>query len=137
MDAPVSVLCVDMVDNLAGAILEVKMVDKNLAMAVLNGLRHKYPGLEGDTTGSHADIVPAKETGLYTLCFTDNNRKRYKATMDHFKQYSKQKPVISRGLGAEQVLVGFNVKEEAVEAFRVNMNNEDFPELHVAAVSRT
>ena len=98
-DTPVSVLSVDMTEVYGGAMIEVKMKDKDMTMAVLTGLKHKYPGLEGDTTGSHADIVADKETGLYTLCFTDTHRKRYKATMVKFREYSKQLPVISRGLG--------------------------------------
>ena len=57
---------------------------------------------------------------MYTLCFTGSKRKRYKATVEKFKEYSKQLPVISRGLGAELVLVGFHEKEESVEAFRKN-----------------
>jgi hypothetical protein len=36
-------------------------------MAVLRGLKHKYPWLEGDETGKYADIVKARETGLFTL----------------------------------------------------------------------
>ena len=51
--------------------------------------------------------------------------------------YSNQLPVISRGLGAEQVIVGFHAKKEAVEAFRENMDSEEFLELHVASVSRS
>ena len=110
---------------------------KEMTMAVLTGLEHKYPGLEGDVTGSHADIVPDRETGLYSLCFTDTHKKRYKATMEKFKEYSEQLPIISRGLAVDQVLVGFHKKDEAVEAFRQNQDNEEFPELHVAAGSRT
>ena len=115
---------------------KVKLMDKDLAMAVLTGLKHKYPGLEGDTTGSHADILPDQETGMYTLCFTDTKKKRYKGTMEKFREYSKQLPVISRGLVAEQVLVGFHAKEEAVQAFRENLDSEEFPELHIAPASR-
>ena len=46
---------------------------------------------------------------LLTLCFTDSQRKRYKATMEKFKIYSKLSPVISRGRGADQVLVAFHM----------------------------
>jgi len=132
-DTPVSIMCVEN----GSVFIEVKLRTKDMAMAVLGGLRHKYPGMEGDTTGSHADILPDKKTGLFTLCFTDTHKKRYKATLDMFKKYSKQPPVISRGLGLEQVLVGFHHKEEAVEAFRENLDSEEFPELHVAPVSRS
>eukprot|EP00092_Neocalanus_flemingeri_P015933 GFUD01017250.1.p1 GENE.GFUD01017250.1~~GFUD01017250.1.p1 ORF type:complete len:1654 (+),score=467.45 GFUD01017250.1:121-5082(+) len=135
-DTPVSILCMDNMTD-GGAVLEVKLRDKDMTIAVLNGLRKKYPGLEGDSSSNHADIFPDKETGLYTLCFTDTNRKRYKATMEKFKMYSKQLPIISRGLGEEQVLVAFHAKEEAVKALRQNLDNDEFPELHVASVSRS
>jgi len=136
-DTPVNLLTMEMAGDVGGAMIEVKLGDNDMAMAILNGLKHKYPGLEGDFLGTHADILPSKETGLYTLCFTDTKRKRYKATMDKFKMYSKQVPVICKGLGAEQVLVGFHAKEDAVEAFRQNLESEEFPELHVATVSRS
>ena len=45
--------------------------------------------------------------------------------MEKFREYSKQLPVIGRGLGAELVLVGFHDKEEAVQAFRENLYNEE------------
>eukprot|EP00092_Neocalanus_flemingeri_P097510 GFUD01124274.1.p1 GENE.GFUD01124274.1~~GFUD01124274.1.p1 ORF type:complete len:456 (+),score=149.98 GFUD01124274.1:197-1369(+) len=135
-DNPVSLLFME--DTVgSGAMLEVKLRDLDMAMAVLIGLKHKYPGLEGDTTGIHSDILPDKETGLFTLCFTDIKGKRYKATMEKFKIYSKQLPLISRGLGADQVLVAFHAKEEAVTALRADLENEEFPELHVAPVSRS
>ena len=99
---------------------KVKLSDRDLAMAVLTGLEHRYLGMEGDTTGTFADILPDKETGLYTLSSTYTKKKRYKGTMEKFREYSKQLPFISRGLVAEQVLVGFHAKEEAVQAFREN-----------------
>jgi hypothetical protein len=133
-DTPVSILCME--DISGGALLEVRFRDQDMAVAVLQGLKHKYAGLEGDETGKHADIVEDKETGLFTLCFTDSKRKRYKATMEKFKIYSMLSPVISRGLGADQVLVAFHMKEEAVQALKENFDNEEFPELHVAPVSR-
>ena len=133
-DTPVSLLCIENISE--DAVLEVKFRDQDMAMAVLQGLNHKYPGLEGDETGKHADIVKDVETGLFTLCFTDSKRKRFKATMEKFRVYSKQPPVISRGLGAEQVLVAFHIKEEAVQALKENFDSEEFPELHVAPVSR-
>ena len=107
-----------------------------MAVAVLQGLKNKYVGLEGDKKGKLADIVKDKHTGLFTLCFTDSKRKRFKATMEKFKVYSKQLLIISRGLGADQVLVAFHETEEAVEALRENFDKEEFPELHVAPVSR-
>ena len=133
-DTLVSLLCIENISE--DAVLEVKFRDQDMAMAVLQGLNHKYPGLEGDETGKHADIVKDVETGLFTLCFTDSKRKRFKATMEKFRVYSKQSPVISRGLGAEQVLVAFHIKEEAVQALKENFDSEEFPELHVAPVSR-
>ena len=70
-DTPVSIMCMENSEVVGVPLIEVKLRDKEMAMAVLIGLKHKYPGLEGDTTGSHADILPDKETGLYTLCFTN------------------------------------------------------------------
>ena len=73
----------------------------------MQGLKHKYSGLEGDKTAKHANIVyRTGRFGLLTLCFTDRKRKRYKATVDKFSVYGKLSPVISRWLGADQVLVG-------------------------------
>ena len=137
-DTPVSLLCMENPFGAPGAaMLEVKLRDKDMAMAVLQGLKHKYPGLEGDVAGLHSDILPDKKTGLFTLCFTDIMKKRYKATMDKFKIYSKQPPIISRGLVADQVLVAFQTKEEAVEALRANLDSGEFKELHVASASRS
>merc|ERR1719318_2085895 len=133
-DTPVSLLCIESIPG--GDILEVKFRDQDMAMAVLQGLKHKYLGLEGDETGTHGDMFMDKETGHFTLCFTDSKRKRYKATMEKFRNYSKLSPVISRGAGAEQVLVAFHMKEEAVLALKENFDSEEFPELHVASVSR-
>merc|ERR1719341_1579837 len=133
-DTPVSILCMEGVSG--GAVLEVRFRNEDMAVAVLQGLKHKYVGLAVDEDGNHADIVKDKETGLFTLCFTDSKRKRFKATMEKFKMYSKLIPVISRGLGADQVLVAFHTKEEAVLALKENFDNEEFPELHVAPVSR-
>ena len=95
-------LTMEMDGQVGGTLIKVELRDKDMAMLVLNGLKHKYPGLEGDFLGTHADILPGKKTGLYTLCFTDTKRKRYKANMDKFRMYSKQVPVICKGLGAEQ-----------------------------------
>merc|ERR1719186_1124657 len=133
-DTPVSLRCIE--NKTGAAMLEVKLSDKDMATAVLLGLKHKYPGLEGDMTGAHFVMFPDKVTGLYTLCFTDTKMKRYKATIEQFKHYSKQLPIISRGLGVNQVMVGFHAKGEAVEALRANLDNEEFPELQVASGSR-
>ena len=130
-DTPVSMTYA----NKGNTVIEVKMKHQDLAMAVLNGLKQKYPGLEGDTSGSYADIFPDKKTGLYTLCFTDSMNKRYKATMDEFQKYSKKLPIISKGLGKEEVLVGFEVKNDAIEAFRNNFGSVEFPKLHIAPAS--
>jgi len=132
-DAPVSILYVEN----GNTVIEVKMKNKEMAAAALKGLKQKYPQLEGDTSGSHADLVPDKVSGLYTLCFTDSNKKKFKATLDMFKKYSKQLPIISRGLGKEQVLVGFEDKYAAVEAFRDNLDSAEFPQLHIAPTSRS
>ena len=111
-DTPVSIMCMENSEVVDVPLIEVKLRDKEMAMAVLTGLKHKYSGLEGDTTGSHADILPDKETGMYTLSFTDIKKKRYKGTMEKFREYSKQLPFISRGLGAEQVFVGFHANDQ-------------------------
>ena len=57
--------------------------------------------------------------------------------MERFKVYSKQLPVISRGVGKEQVLVGFHDKNDAVKAFSENLDSEVFPNLHIAPGSRS
>ena len=107
-----------------------------MAVAAQKGLESKYPGLKGDNTGTHADIVPDKVTGLYTLCFTDTKKMGFKATLEKFKSYSTQVPVISRGLGKEQVLLGFPDKCAAVDALSDNFDSEEFPKMHIAPSSR-
>jgi len=134
-DTPVSMVRIGIEQG--KTVIEVKMKDQDMAVAVLNGIKQTYPGLEGDTTGSQADIIPNKNTGLYTLCFTDTMKKRYKATMEKFQMYSKQRPIISKGLGKEQVLVGYVEKNAAIEALRDNICSAEFPKLHVAPVSRS
>jgi len=131
-DTPVSMQFV----NEGNTMIEVKMRDQDMAMAVLNGLKQKYPGLTGDTSGSHVDIFPDKKTGLYTLCFTDSMKKRYKATMDRFHKYGKKSPIIKKGLGKEQVLVGYEDKNAAIEALRDNIDSAEFPKLHIPPASR-
>ena len=135
-DIPASALLIENNEDGDEAVVEVKWKDKDMAEAVLQGLKQKYPGLQGDTSGVHVDIVPDSKTGLFTLCFTDSKKKKFKATLDKFKTYSLQPPVITRGLGADQVLVGYQTKEEALEALKSNIDSVEFPKLHVAAGSR-
>ena len=83
------------------------------------------------------NIVKDRKTGLYALCFTDTMKKKFKATMEKFAHYSKLcPPVISRGVREDQVLVGFHDKEDAIEALKENIENDEFPGLHVANVCR-
>ena len=52
------------------------------------------------TVGVNADILPDKETGMFTLVFTDKKEKKYAGTAARFQQYCTQPrigPVISRG----------------------------------------
>ena len=76
------IACVGQQAISGGALPEVRFRDQGMAAAVLQVLKHKYVGLEGDETGKHGDIVKDKETGLFTLCFMDSKRKRYKATKE-------------------------------------------------------
>ena len=62
--------------------------------------------------------------------------KKYKATVDKFKMYSKHQPVISKGHGKDQVVVGFVDKNAAVEALRDNIDSFEFPKLHISPASR-
>merc|ERR1712025_1082334 len=131
-ESPVSIMFVEKND----CVIEVKMREKGMALAALHGLKQKYPGLEGETGQSHSDIVPDEKTGLYTLCFTDSRMKKYRATVDKFKVYSKHQPIISKGHGKDQVLVGFVDKNAAVEALRDNIDSSEFPKLHIAPACR-
>ena len=131
-ESPVSI----MFDEKKDCVIEVKMREKGMALAVLHGLKQKYPCLEGETGQSHSDIAPDEKTGLYTLCFTDSRMKKYRATVDKFKVYSKHQPIISKGHGKDQVLVGFVDKNAAVEALRDNIDSIEFPMLHIASASR-
>jgi len=136
-DSPVSVL--PATDPASGqSILEVKMKDEEVALAAFQGLNHKYPDLEVDCTGAHVDIIPDKDTGLYTLMFNDKLGKKYVGTLAVFKKYSSgQGPAIKKGDGAQEVLVAYKVKEDAVRALKENLDNPDFPDLHVAPSSRS
>ena len=85
------------------------------------------------------DIIPDKETGLFTLMFIDKNQKKYAGTVAVFKQYcssSKSGPFISKG-GQWEVLVAFKIKNDAIKALKENLDNPEFPELHVAPSSRS
>ena len=56
-----------------------------------------------------------------------------------FQQYCRQpggRPVISRGEAAQEVRLGFGLKEEAVRALADNRSNPQFPGLGVAPCSR-
>ena len=132
-EKPVSISCVE---SMTRKCVEIKFREEEAARTVLHGLEHKYSGIVGDHAGMFKNIVEDEQTGLYTLCFNDVNRKRFKATMDKFSVYSQVPPVISRGGGSDQVLVGFQEREEAVEALQKNIECEEFPGLHVATVSR-
>ena len=86
------------------------------------------------------DIIPDKETGLFTLMFIDKHQKKYAGTVAVFKQYctnAKSGPFISKGSGQGEVLVAFKIKNDAIKALKENLDNEDFPELHVAPSSRS
>jgi len=107
-----------------------------MALAVLNGLALKYPCLIGDWDGEHSDIKPAEESGLYTLCFIDLKHKRFKGTNEVFGKYSNTAPLISRGEKEGQVLIAYQLKKDAITALSSNVDNEDFPMLHVAHNSR-
>ena len=134
-DKPASIIQVeDMFDN---ACIEVKFKQEEIATAVLQGLMHKYPTMVGDYKGNLKNIVRDKRSGLYTLCFTDSKKKKFKATMDKFSAYCLDlPPVISRGVGGEQVMVGFQREEEAKRALLENLESDEFPGMHVAPASR-
>ena len=89
-------------------------------------------------SGAHVDIIPDKDTGLYTLMFKDKLGKKYVGTLAVFKKYcSGQGPAIKKGDGAQEVLVAYKVKEDAVKALKENLDNPEFPDLHVAPSSRS
>ena len=86
------------------------------------------------------DIIADKETGMFMLVFVDRKHKKYAGTMAQFKKYctvSKNGPFIAKGQEVNEVLVGFKVKEEAIQALKENLDNDDFPELCVAPSSRS
>ena len=106
-------------------------------MTVLQGILHKYPMMVGDDSNKFKIIVRDSKTGLYTLCFTDSMKKKFKATLEKFAPYSKVlPPVISKGEGEEQVFVGFQEEEDAIVALKENIESAEFPGLHVAPASR-
>ena len=59
-------------------------------------------------------------------------------TIVRFQQYCRHggRPVISRGEAAQEVRLGFGLKEEAVRALADNRSNPQFPGLCVAPCSR-
>ena len=77
-------------------------------------------------------------TGLYTLTFTDSKLMRYTATRQHFLQFCKEgeQPVLSRGIGKQEVLVSFASKEAAVKAVEATLQNDNFPGLAVIPACR-
>ena len=83
-------------------------------------------------------IVADPSTGLYTLTFTDSKLMRYKATRQHFLQFSKEgkEPVLSRGIGKQEVLVSFASKEAAVKAVEGTLQDENFLALAVISACR-
>ena len=58
--------------------------------------------------------------------------------MQKFKQFysNPQNLEIARGPEADDVLVGFDQKEDALRALQTVLDDEDFPELQVAPASR-
>ena len=92
------------------------------------------------SSGAHVDIIADKDTGTFMLVFVDKKHKRYAGTIAQFKKYCKEPkngPFITKGQGLDEVLVGFKVKEEAIQALKENLDNDDFPELCVAPSSRS
>merc|ERR1712059_228501 len=100
-------------------VLEVKMKDEKLVKAAMVGLKTKYSAI---AVKKQVDMC-GDEAGLFTLCFTDTQRKGYLATMEMFSQYGN--PGISRGKARDQVFVSFLTKEEALAALLANLNNEE------------
>ena len=113
--------------------VEFKFVDKSIAVAILNGLKQKYPGVLGISSGTFQDFIPDKDTGLYTLSFEDLKKMRYKATLIHFSKYCNEIPVISKGVEDDVIQLGFLLKKEAIDALVNNVDNTDFPKLKIAS----
>merc|ERR1712059_226336 len=111
-------------------VLEVKMMDENLVKAAMAGLETKYSAI---TVKKQVDMCP-DESGHFTLCFTDTQRKGYLATMEMFSQYGK--PGISRGGARDQVLVSFVTKEEALAALLANLDSKELTLLQPVAACR-
>ena len=83
-------------------------------------------------------MVADPSTGLYTLTFTDSKLMRYTATRQHFLQFCKEgeEPVLSRGIGKQEVLVSFARKEAAVRAVESTLRDENFSGLAVVTACR-
>ena len=115
--------------------VEFKFVDKSIAVAILNGLKQKYPDVVGITSRTFEDFIPDKVTGLYTISFKDFKKVRYKATLSHFSKYCNELPVISKGVEDDIIQIGFSSKKEAIDALMNNFDNSDFPNLKIASQS--
>ena len=83
-------------------------------------------------------IVADPSTGLFTLTFTDSKSMRYTATRQHFLQFCREgeHPVLSRGVGKQEVLVSFASKKAAVNAVEGTLQDENFPDLAVIPACR-
>jgi len=112
--------------------LQVDVEDRQLGIAAMEGLKHKY------VITQQVPIVADPSTGLYTLTFTDSKLLRYTATRQHFLQFCKdgEEPVLSRGIGKQEVLVSFASKEAAVKAVEGTLQDENFPALAVISACR-
>ena len=127
--------------------LQVVVGDKQLGIAAMEGLKHKYSitqqvlnlFLHYFTTGIfQVPIVADPSTGLYTLTFTDSKLMRYTATRQHFLKFCKvgEQLVLSRGTGKQEVLVSFESREAAVEAMESTLGDENFPGVAVVSACR-
>ena len=61
------IACVGQQAISGGALLKVRFRDQGMAVAVLQGLKHKYVGLESDEMGDQVDTVEDMETGLFKI----------------------------------------------------------------------
>ena len=127
--------------------LQVVVGDKQLGIAAMEGLKHKYSITQQVlnlflyylTTGIfQVPIVADPSTGLYTLTFTDSKLMRYTATRQHFLKFCKvgEQLVLSRGTGKQEVLVSFESREAAVEAMESTLGDENFPGVAVVSACR-
>ena len=83
------------------------------------------------------DICANPETGLFTISFTDVNKKHYKATMKHFQKFcGGEQLVLGRGAGRQEVLVSFFSREAALKALYGGGEEEGFLGLEVVKACR-